>query len=111
MALSAGSGQLVPYFQPDEKHHRRVIATWATEVNKGHIQNTGQVTLAASTLSTSVTDARVSPFSFIGFMPLTADALSAQPTLRVSTQGDGFFTLSHATSGSVTKMFRYCILG
>jgi hypothetical protein len=111
MTTSAGSSQLVPTFQPDEKHHRRRIATWAVEVNKGHIQNTGSVTLAASTLSTSVADSRVSPFSFIQFMPLTADALSAQPTVRVSAQTTGGFTIAHSSSASITKNFRYCILG
>lgn len=111
MALSAGSGQLVPYFQPDEKHHRRVIATWAIEVNKGHIQNTGTVTLGTSTAQTVVTDSRASPFSFIGFMPLTAKALSAAPTVRVSSQTDGSFTIAHGNSVSNLKTFRYCILG
>jgi hypothetical protein len=111
MSQSAGSGQLVPYFRADEQHHRRVIATWATEVNKGHIQNTGTVTLGTSTAQTVVVDSRASPFSFIAFMPLTAKALSAGPTVRVSSQTNGTFTITHGNSVSNVKTFRYCLLG
>jgi hypothetical protein len=109
--MSTAGGVLVPTFQPEDVPHRRRIATWATEVNKGHINNTGTLTLGAATVSTIVVDSRVGPFSFIGMMPLTAKALSAEPTVYVSSQAKGTFTLAHSSTVSTTKTFRYCILG
>src|ERR1700741_1749015 len=100
MALSAASGTKVPYYQQDEQRHRRKIAEWAKQANQGHIQCTGNVTLVASTVSTVVTDARVKPTSWIGLEPTTLNALSAQPTIFVSTFGDGTFTITHSSSAA-----------
>jgi len=111
MTISANTQALVPTFQPDEEKHRRRIAAWATNVNQGGLQNTGTLTLAAATVSTTVVDSRISPFSFIGLMPITANALSAEPTVWVSTQSKGTFSLTHSASAAVDKQFRYCILG
>ena len=111
MAATAQAGVSIPSFQPDEIRHRRNIATWAQWVNQGHLQNVGNITLVASSATTAVVDARVGVVSFIGFMPLTANALSAGPTVWVSSQSAGGFTITHANSASVDKSFRYSILG
>lgn len=111
MAASAQAGVSVPAFQPDEIRHRRDIAVWAAWINQGHMQNTGSVTLAVSAVSTIVADARTSINSFIGFMPITANALSAMPTVFVSSQSAGGFTITHASSASTDKNLRYALLG
>ena len=111
MTQTANASTLVPTFQPDDDKHRRRIAVWATEVNKGNIQNTGTLTLSPSTVSTTVVDSRIGVGSFIGLMPLNASALSAEPAVFVSTQGKGSFTLTHGSSSDADKIFRYCILG
>lgn len=111
MALSAGSGVNVPYFQADEQRHRRKIAEWSKQVNQGHIECIGNLTLAASTVSTTVSDPRVSLTSWIGLSPTTANALSAEPTVWISTYGNGTFTLTHASTASSDKNFRYAVLG
>jgi hypothetical protein len=111
MAVSAASGVTVPYFQADEQRHRRKIAEWSKEVNQGHIQCIGNLTLAASTVSTVVSDPRVSLTSWIGLEPITANALSARPTVWVSTFGVGTFTLTHASTAATDKTFRYAVLG
>lgn len=111
MAATAQAGVSVPIFQPDEIRHRRNIASWSQWINQGHLQNTGSVTLAAGAASTAVLEDRCGAQTFIGFMPLTANALSAGPTVWVSSQSVGGFTITHANSASVDKSFRYCILG
>ena len=111
MGLSAGSSVTVPYYQTDDQRHRRKIAEWAKQVNQGHIECVGNVTLAVSTISTTVSDARVSLTSWIGLEPITANALSARPTVWVSTFGNGTFTITHASSASVDQTFRYAVLG
>lgn len=108
---ATNASSLVPTYQPEDIRHRRRIANWATEVNKGNIQNTGSVTLVANAGTTTVTESRAGPNSFIGFMPLTANALSAEPTVYVSSQGKGTFTITHGNTASVDKTFRYCLLG
>lgn len=111
MSSTAQAGVSVPTFQPDEIRHRRNIASWSQWVNQGHLQNTGSVTLAANAASTVVVEDRCGAMTFLGFMPLTANALSAGPTVWVSSQSAGGFTITHANTASVDKSFRYCILG
>lgn len=111
MGLSAGSSVTVPYYQDDEKRHRRKIAEWSKQVNQGHIPVVGNVTLAALTAATVVADGRVGAQSYIGLEPTTAKGLSAAPTVYVSSFGDGKFTLAHSTSIATTKTFRYVVFG
>jgi len=109
MAISANAGSLTPTFQQDEVRHRRRIAAWANAVNAGHIQNTGVTTLGTSTATTVVTDSRVGNTSFIGLMPVTADASAAGA--YVSSQSKGAFTITHPNNSQNDRTFRYCILG
>lgn len=111
MAASSQAGVSIPTFQPDETKHRRDIAQWAQWINQGHLADVGSVTLNSGAVSTDVVDARVSINSFVGFMPRTANALSAAPTLFVSTIANGGFTITHNNSASVDKTFRYALLG
>lgn len=111
MPTTADASVSVPVFQPDEERHRRKIADWSLQANQGHLQCVGNVTLAASTVSTTVADSRIGINSFVGLMPMTANALSAGPTVWVSTIGTGTFSLTHGNSASVDKTFRYCLLG
>lgn len=111
MVAATQAGVSVPVYQPDETRHRRQIADWAQWANQGHLANVGNVTLTPNAVSTGVVDARVSINSFIGFMPTTANALSAGGTLFVSTITTGGFTITHNNSASVDKTFRYALLG
>lgn len=108
--LSA-AGVSVPVFQSDEIRHRRNIANWAVSITNGHLKNTRDMTLGAGVTTTTILDERVAVNSFIGFMPLTANALSAGPTVWVSSQSAGGFTITHASSAATDKAFRYCLLG
>lgn len=114
MAVSAGSRvSIVPGFLSNDPEWKRGIATWAMEVNQGHLNNTGSITLTANVASTTVTDARAGANSFIGFMPQTVNAAAeiGAGTLYVATQGKQTFTITHANNAQADRTFRYTILG
>ncbi len=113
MPISAGDRIVVPRFLPDEQQHRRLMAHAIIEAFQGHLQNTGDVTLAnsASASSTTVTDSRVGFNSFIGLMPTTLNAASAMAATYISARSAGGFTISHAINTTADKAFVYCVLG
>ena len=110
MALSAGTGVLVPVFQMDETKHRRAIANWSQEVNQGHINNNGTVTLISGTAATAVADPRVGINSVIVLMPKTATAASALPACYITTASQAF-TITHANNGDGDRTYGYAVLG
>lgn len=105
----AGVG--VPSFQPDEKRHRRDISVWAQWVNQGHLANVGSVTLRTSQTTTVITDDRVSINTVPLLTPTTANAAAAQATTYVSTVTNGSFTLTHASTTTADRAFKYALLG
>lgn len=113
MPSSAGTRQAVPFFITDELMHRRAIAAWMREAHQGKLACTGNVTLAtsASASSTTILDARIGAFSFIGFMPTTLNAASAMPALYVSSRSQGGAIVSHAINAAADKTYVYAILG
>lgn len=113
MAFSAGTRTVPPLWNPNESEHRRQIASWVIQAHQGKISNTGTVTLTANAQSTTVADARAGIVSFVGFMPLTLNAASevAAGTMFVSTQGNEFFVITHASAASADRNFRYALLG
>lgn len=114
MATSAASRiSLVPGFLADDKAWKRGMAAWALEINQGHLNNTGTISLLSGTVETVLTDTRLGAFSFIGFMPTTANAAAelGGGTLYVATQSDGAATITHANAATGDRTFRYAILG
>ncbi len=110
MPTSANAKVSPPFFQPDEKFHRRRIADWALGAYQGHLANVGTVTLGTGTVATVVTDSRVSFQSVPILQPSTLPAASAT-AVYVSTVSAGGFTITHTTSGSADRAFRYALLG
>lgn len=111
MAASAQAGVSIPFFEPDEKRHRRNIAAWAQWVNQGHLANTGVVTLGTGTAATVVTDSRIGINSVVILQPSTSEGLSAAPTVYVSTVSAGGFTIVHSSTVTTGKSFRFALLG
>lgn len=111
MPASANAGVIVPTFQLDNMRHRQKIAEWSKQINQGHLQCVGNLTLAVSATTTVVSDQRVGGSSFIKLSPMTANAASAMPTVYVSSVGKQTFTLTHASSASADRNFRYAVLG
>lgn len=114
MSTSAGMRvSLPPSFLSDDPEWKRAVGRWMLEINQGHLNNIGNVTLTANVASMSVSDARAGANSFIGFMPTTANAgleLGAG-TLYVKARGKQVFTLKIANNAQADRTFVYTILG
>lgn len=91
----------------------RQIARIVNSLLGGKLNCTGSVTLAASTASTPLIDARIGPFSVLLFMPQTADAAAeiGNGTLYVSSQTAGAATLTHANNSQPDRTFAVAIIG
>lgn len=90
---------------------------WATRllsvVNMlvGKVNCAADLTLAAAAATTTMTDARLSAFSVLTFMPTTANAATAHSTIYVTGQKTGAATINHANTADVDKTFRVAIHG
>lgn len=104
---------LPPQELADYPQWQRQAAAWMMEINLGHLQNTGEVTLAANQNTTVVLDSRAGPNSVIEFMPTTSDAAAelGSGTMFVAYQTNGRFDITHSNSASTTRTFQYAILG
>lgn len=94
------------------------LARWAQAVfvtlNRillGKLNCTGDITPTASSLTTTLTDSRITANSYIGFMPQTESAKNAKSTLYVSARTSGSATLTHALDITTDRTFTYCIIG
>jgi len=77
----------------------------------GRMNATGTATLATSTTTTSVLDARVGVDSVITFMPTTARAAAALSSLYVSARMQGEFILTHDSQTHTDRVFAYKVGG
>jgi hypothetical protein len=102
---------LAPQTLPNEKEHRRLIAQTANLAMQGKLNAVTQVTLTASSTTTTLTDARIGANTGIFFSPLTADAAAALGGLYVSAQQKGQATLTHASTASVDRTFNVLLIG
>lgn len=104
---------LPPQQSNDDAQWQRQSAAWIAEANQGHLNNTGSVTLSASSNTTVVVDNRAGSNSHISFTALTANAAAEvrNGTLYVSTQGKGTFTITHANNAQTDRTLSYSILG
>ncbi|MGI9490503.1 MAG: hypothetical protein ACR2RF_32340 [Geminicoccaceae bacterium] len=95
----------------DEGEHRRKLADAINLLAQGKLLSTGEVTLTASSATTTLTDDRIGTNSFIGFMPTTANAATEIATLFVTNRDKGTATLNHANNAQTDRDFVYCIIG
>lgn len=102
---------LAPETMPNEVEHRRKLAQTSNLAMQGKLNAVTQVTLAVSTTTTTLTDARIGATTFIGFQPLTADAAGAMAGLYVSSQKNGQATITHASASSVDRTFNVLLIG
>ena len=90
----------------------RKLAQVANRAANGKTNNTGTVTLAASTTTTTVTDSRIGEDTVVLLSPLTANAAAAIGTTYISTTTAGTsFVLTHASDANVDKTFGYILVG
>lgn len=109
--------QGVPEVGADQKEHSRRIARAVNGLLQGKMNAVTTVTLTANAATTTLTDARITANSFIGFMPTTANAAAALSGLYVSAQvsanglAAGYATLNHANNAQTDKTFKVLIIG
>lgn len=101
----------VPLSNPDTKAHARQCAITINNVMDGKINSTGEITLTASTTTTTLTDARIGANSVLLFMPQTANARTALNGLYITNRGNGSCTVNHPSSANTDQDLSYVIIG
>lgn len=93
----------------------RGLGTVMNRIMSGKVNATGEVTLAAGGTTTTVTDARATAGSYIGFDPLTANAAAekAAGTIYVldANRRNGSFVITHANNAQTDRTFKYLLIG
>ena len=107
--------QTVPEFLPDEKEHRRKLARAVNQTLGGKMNASLNATLNASASSTTLIDARISYFSTIVPMPMTANAAAeiGNGTMYIpqATMQSGQAVIQHASNTQTDRTFRFLIIG
>lgn len=93
--------------QPWDLQARAVI----NNVVAGKLNVLGEVTLEANAASTTLSDLLITQASFIGLMPMSANAAAALAGLYFAPSVTGGVTIFHADNGQTDRTFRYAILG
>lgn len=96
---------------PDEREHRRQIATVLNRINRGKINATIDVTLNAGSATTTLTESRLGPNTHLSFMPQTANAATAKPSLYITSRTKGTAIINHASSAATDQTFTCLIIG
>jgi len=86
----------------------RMVAESVRLLFDGRVNTVGQVTLRTSQVTTSITDPRISPDSFVQLSPMNANAGGELGIYVVP--GNGSAVINHASNGT-TRTFKYVILG
>ena len=87
----------------------RDVAEVVNNAVNGKTNNTGTVTLAASTTTTTLNDERLGFDSVILLSPLTANAAAQNP--YISTKAKGSVVITHTSVASADLNFDYIIVG
>jgi hypothetical protein len=101
----------VPEWDQVESEHRSKLARAINRINGGKFNATGSITLQPSQTTTTLTDSRVSATSFIDFMPKSAHAAAAKPSIFVTNLINGAATVNHASSANTDQTFTYLVIG
>lgn len=107
----------VPEVGVDQKEHNRRLARAINNLLQGKMNAVSTITLTANAATTTLTDARLSSKSFIGFMPTTANAAAALSGLYVTNQvggtgvTPGTAIINHANNAQIDKTFTLLIIG
>ena len=88
-----------------------MLAEGVDNLLEGKIRSIGTVTLTTSSVTTTLTNRRIGPSSFIGFMPTTSNAAAGLTALYVTGRGDGTCTLNHANNAQADRTYDYVVLG
>ena len=97
----------------DDKLHRQKLAQAINRTIGGKLNIVGEITLNDGSTSTDLVDKRITVFSVIRLMPLTANAAAVQGSIwfDATTQQNEFVTIKHSNSANTDMTFRYVIIG
>lgn len=96
---------------PDNKQQLSKATLLVNGLLEGRHNAIGTATLATSTTTTSVIDARIGVASVISLMPTTARAATALASVYVSARKQGSFILTHDSQTYTDRVFAYSIGG
>lgn len=77
----------------------------------GKLNVVQEVTLTANSATTTLTDDLITQASFIGLMPMSANAAAALANVYFDATTTGSVTINHANNAQTDRTFRYAILG
>lgn len=100
----------VPVDKASDVEHRRDLARAVNGLLRGERNATGQVTLTASSTTSTISDSRITADTVAILMPLTAHAAAAVAGLW-QTAAAGAITLTHASTADVDKTFYFVLVG
>jgi hypothetical protein len=96
---------------PPQGGDARAVATVINLAMRGKVNATTTLTLTPNATTTSLTDDRIGPDSFIGLAPLSNSGAAALSTTFVSERHKGGATLTHANSAASDRNFCVLIMG
>lgn len=77
----------------------------------GKLNVLGEITLDPNAAATTLTDPLITQASFIGLMPMSANAAAAMASLAFAPSATGSVVISHEDNNQTDRTFRYAILG
>lgn len=106
-------------FSRNQVEWSRKLAASANRAVAGKLDAIGNVTLDASSATTTLADGRITESSVLLFTPTTANAALEQSGmleidtagLYVSARADGSATLTHANNAASDRTFSYLVIG
>lgn len=91
--------------------HRYRLAVAVNQLMAGSSNNVGRFTLRANETTTAVNDSRFGSEQGVWWVPLTANAATAQGGMFISSRSRNEFTISHASNAQTDREFLYVRFG
>jgi hypothetical protein len=103
----------IPLVPADVGNAKVTTVRHAAAINallRGGISATLGVTLAPNATTSTFSDSRIGPFTYIGLMPTTANACDALPSIWIAPTA-GSATVHHASSPHTDQTFVAVLIG
>ena len=101
----AGMYRTLPY----QGGEPRAVAEVTNNAMNGKTNNTGNITLSASSTTTTLNDERLGFDSVVLLSPLTANAAAQSP--YIASHAKGSAVIAHTSVGHADLLFAYIIVG
>jgi len=95
----------------DEEANPRRIVQALKQLGSGRSNAVGRVTLRDGEVTTVVTAINCGPDSAVFLSPISATAMADFPSCRISSVGQGEFTITHPNTADTDKEFFWIALG